>query len=225
MGQFGVLKKPSILQRSQLEGTHQHEMRNGGNRVAWSALPLSRFDRNVGAPFSKPWLRAAARPVVLRGSGQALSRSGGSTMPVLVEKITVEGGFLDGLDMALQPGLNTLIGPRGAGKTSVIELIRFGLGVPNVIEEESAASRQHALSILGGGRVTLTVRSNGDRLTFSRSADDDSASLSIAALPSLPLMLGQGEIERVGLNAAGRLRLVDDFLSSAKAARSNPSCR
>lgn len=132
--------------------------------------------------------------------------------PFHIESLSVEGGFLDGLTLSFRPGLNVLIGPRGAGKTSVIELLRFALGSRNVTEEGATASRQHALSVLGDGRVTVTVRDGKDRLTFSRSATDDAPSLSTGALRHQPLVLSQGEIERVGLDAMGRLRIVDAFL-------------
>ena len=47
-----------------------------------------------------------------------------------IERLEVEGGFLDGLDLEFAPGLNTIIGARGTGKTSIIELIRFCVGAP-----------------------------------------------------------------------------------------------
>jgi recombinational DNA repair ATPase RecF len=35
----------------------------------------------------------------------------------------VEDGFLDGLDLRFSDGLNVLIGARGTGKTSIVELL------------------------------------------------------------------------------------------------------
>lgn len=141
-------------------------------------------------------------------------------MGLAIAEIAVEGGFLDGLNLSFRDGLNVLIGPRGAGKTSVIELLRFALGIGNVTEEAGATSRQHALSVLGEGRVTVTLTNNGDRLVFSRTAADESPSLLSAALPASPLILAQGEIERIGLDAAGRLRLIDAFLDAPERALS-----
>jgi len=37
--------------------------------------------------------------------------------------IRVVGGFLDGLDIDLADGLNCIIGARGTGKTTVLELV------------------------------------------------------------------------------------------------------
>jgi DNA repair ATPase RecN len=45
-----------------------------------------------------------------------------------IEALRIEGGVLEGFDRRFDPQLNVLIGGRGAGKSSVIELIRFCLG-------------------------------------------------------------------------------------------------
>lgn len=52
-----------------------------------------------------------------------------------------EGGFLDGVGLRLNEGLNVLIGGRGSGKSSVLESIRFALGLQPVT---SRAQEQHA---------------------------------------------------------------------------------
>ena len=44
----------------------------------------------------------------------------GRTSPVIIRRMQVEGGFLDGLDLRFDPGLNVLIGGRGTGKSSII---------------------------------------------------------------------------------------------------------
>ena len=49
---------------------------------------------------------------------------------MLIEQVQIEGGFLDSLHVRFAAGLNVLIGARGTGKTSLIELIRFALGAP-----------------------------------------------------------------------------------------------
>jgi len=88
----------------------------------------------------------------------------------------VEDGFLDGLDLSFRPGLNTLIGARGTGKTSIIELIRFCFGIPGYTAESTRKSKEHALSILGNGQVTLTVNDGVRSLSMSRAADGVSKS-------------------------------------------------
>lgn len=47
---------------------------------------------------------------------------------VLVRKVRFDGGALNGLTVPLSPSLNCLIGPRGNGKSAVIECLRHALG-------------------------------------------------------------------------------------------------
>lgn len=134
-----------------------------------------------------------------------------------ITRIQVEEGFLDGLDMALPPGLVTLIGARGTGKTSVIELIRFCLGVPGHSTETSSKSRDHALSILGGGQVTLTLQDGTKTISISRTRSDEGPRATDQFLP--PIIFSQTEIENIGLQSNGRLRIVDGFLQGREIAR------
>lgn len=46
-----------------------------------------------------------------------------------IEKLQIEGGFLDGLNIELKNDLNTIIGARGTGKSTFIELIRYCLDI------------------------------------------------------------------------------------------------
>ena len=47
----------------------------------------------------------------------------------LVTRLSVTGGFLGGTELEFVDGLNCLIGGRGAGKTTALEFLRFGLGL------------------------------------------------------------------------------------------------
>jgi DNA repair exonuclease SbcCD ATPase subunit len=126
------------------------------------------------------------------------------------ERIQVEEGFLDGLDLHLKPGLNVLIGSRGTGKTSIIELIRFCLGIPNVTPDTAKKSREHATSVLDSGRVIVTFAGDGQLITVSRSANDENPQVHSGVVS--PIILSQTEIETVGLHPNGRLNLLDGFL-------------
>jgi hypothetical protein len=132
---------------------------------------------------------------------------------VQLRRIQVEEGFLDGLDLSFDAGLNVLIGSRGVGKTSIIELIRFCLNVPALAERTEAQARQQALSVLRGGRVVVTLDVDGEPHVVSRSAEDD------ARPPSLTrslVILSQNEIEQVGKEEAGRLALIDTFIADSE---------
>ncbi|MGH2939579.1 MAG: AAA family ATPase, partial [Solirubrobacterales bacterium] len=79
-----------------------------------------------------------------------------------LDRLEVSGGFLDGLGLSFLSGLNVLIGSRGAGKTSVLELIRFALGVPAMTSEAEEAARKQAFAVLGDGTVTLYATVQGE---------------------------------------------------------------
>src|SRR4051794_27610599 len=88
-----------------------------------------------------------------------------------IERLQVEAeGFLAGLDLRFLPGLNTIIGARGTGKTSIVELIRYALGATAFTEEVSVRGNQQAVAILDGGAVTLTIADGDERFTVTRSA-------------------------------------------------------
>ena len=45
-----------------------------------------------------------------------------------IRRMTVKGGFLNGLDIEFADGLVCIIGGRGSGKTTILEFLRFALG-------------------------------------------------------------------------------------------------
>ena len=128
---------------------------------------------------------------------------------VHIERIQVEDGFLDGLDVRLVRGLNVLIGARGTGKTSLIELIRFCLNVRGYTEDSRNKSRNHALSVLGDGQVTVTLSNKSESIVVSRDARDSESRSTNLYLK--PIIFSQSEIESVGLQSRGRLHILDNF--------------
>ena len=127
-----------------------------------------------------------------------------------IERVQIEEGFLNGLDVSFAPGLNVIIGERGTGKTSLIELVRFCLGVPGYTSESAKRSLDHALSILGSGQVTVTLSDGEHEVLVTRTASDDSPRASAPYARSI--IFSQTEIETVGLRAQGRVRLLDSFI-------------
>lgn len=135
-----------------------------------------------------------------------------------IKRMQVDEGFLDGLDIDFAAGLNAIIGSRGTGKTSIIELIRFCLDVSNTTSETTRRSRDHALSILGSGEVTVTLIDNSKEILVSRTASDDFPRATSEFRK--PVIFSQTEIENVGLEAAGRLRLLDGFVNAKNVSES-----
>ena len=128
---------------------------------------------------------------------------------MLIERIQIEDGFLDGLDVQFVDGLNVVIGARGTGKTSLIELIRFALGASAYTEDAARRGHQQALSVLQGGQVTLVVREGEDRFVVTRGSRDEAPRCAHPIPPAT--VLAQGEIEAVGAQPIGRLHLIDRF--------------
>lgn len=131
-----------------------------------------------------------------------------------IERIQVEEGFLNGLDIWPLSGLACMIGARGTGKTSLVELIRFCLDVPGYTPESSRRSRDHALSVLGSGQITVTLIDGARRITVTRAANE--AAPRASGPFTAPIILSQTEIETVGLQPGGRLRLLDSFLGDQR---------
>ena len=72
-----------------------------------------------------------------------------------------QGGFLDGVACRFNPNLNVLVGGRGAGKSTVVESLRYVLDLAPLGQEASSNHEgivRHALK--NGTKVSLVVRSH-----------------------------------------------------------------
>ncbi len=76
-------------------------------------------------------------------------------------EISWEGGFLRDMRLCLNDGLNALVGGRGAGKSTVIESLRYVLALECLGEEAQEAHEGFVKHVLGAGtKVSLRVRSH-----------------------------------------------------------------
>lgn len=133
-----------------------------------------------------------------------------------IESIRIEGGTLDGFRQSLSPGLNVLIGGRGTGKSSVIELIRFCMGAPSSSDAIGKDALEHALGVLGDGKVVITLTNGSDRIEVSRIATDSDDNCPLEVSP--PFVFSQKEVEQIGARSQSRMRLVDGFIAGRGAA-------
>ena len=70
-----------------------------------------------------------------------------------------KGGFLDGVSVRLNPNLNVLVGGRGAGKSTVIESLRYALGLDPIGEAVRKAHQGIVHHVLRSAtKVSLRVR-------------------------------------------------------------------
>ena len=94
----------------------------------------------------------------------------------LVVSLNVTGGFLADAQLEFADGLNCLIGGRGAGKTTALEFLRFGLGL--MPDQRANPQRHRAIDTLvkanlGNGRLRIEIRTKtAMRYTAGRSAHE-----------------------------------------------------
>lgn len=132
-----------------------------------------------------------------------------------ISRIRVTGGFLKGLDVSFGKGLNVVIGPRGAGKTTILELLRHAVGAEHADQSGSARRDQQVFleAILGSGEVIVDIEADdgGRHLVVDAKGGGQRLDLSKSVL-----MLGQNELEGIASDAPSRLNLLDLRTGAAK---------
>ena len=143
--------------------------------------------------------------------------------------IEVAGGFLDGTRLDFSDGLNCIIGGRGTGKTTVLEFIRYILGMmPDFSDSRPRAKaiEAHVKGNLGSGTIYLEVETkHGTRYRAERPWGDDVQVLDHDGEP-VPVSLdrdlvfkadiySQNEIEEIATTPRFQLSLIDRFAEEA----------
>lgn len=148
-----------------------------------------------------------------------------------VTSLHAVGGFLDGARLEFVDGLNCLIGGRGAGKTTALEFLRFGLGLmpdPRAFPQRHRALDALVKANLSTGRVAVEVRTkNAMRYTASREAGGEVQVRNESGVP-VPVSLdselfsadvfSQNEIEEIAVDPRAQLVLLDRFVEPEMAA-------
>lgn len=147
-----------------------------------------------------------------------------------IESLKVTGGYLDGVHIKFSEHLNAVIGGRGTGKSTLLECIRYVLGLRPIGKN---ALKQHEEIIkenLGksGARVEVVIRSskmNGRRFTVARrygestSIKDENGNPSTFTpadlLPEIELY-GQNEIFEIAQDKTSQRQLLSRFLESGQ---------
>ena len=83
-----------------------------------------------------------------------------------IESISIEGGYFDGLSAKVSGHLNTVIGGRGTGKSTLLECLRYAIDVPHKSEDAIRQGDEIVKENLGkaGGRVILKLRSAANHM-------------------------------------------------------------
>ena len=88
-----------------------------------------------------------------------------------IRGIHFDGGILDGQTLHFSPELNTLIGIRGSGKSSILEAVRYALDIPRGEKAQDTKYKDELIrhTLGSGGKVTLTACDvYGQEFTISR---------------------------------------------------------
>ena len=149
--------------------------------------------------------------------------------------IAIEGGFLRGREggpflLHLNPNLNCIIGGRGAGKSALLEAIRYAFDIPAKTE----ANRQQADELLrntlgAGARVTVFYEVEDGTLyrierlwghpprVFDARTDEEKPGLHPGHLvPGGPVeVYGQKEVYEISKDPEFQLRLLDGYVAEA----------
>lgn len=88
-----------------------------------------------------------------------------------IRSIHFDGGVLDGQTLHFSSELNTLIGIRGSGKSSILEAVRYALDIPRGEKAQDTKYKDELIrhTLGSGGKVTLTACDvYGQEFTISR---------------------------------------------------------
>src|SRR5262249_45081051 len=134
--------------------------------VVGMAGPLENARAKIGEPEIMSTVR---RPVKGDSSTESVTTKAHHT--ILGQ--TIQGGFLDGVKLEFVDGLNCIIGGRGTGKTTLLEFMRYVLGLMPDQRLNAAHARavgNQVQSNLGSGGVRVDVKTkHGVRYAAERS--------------------------------------------------------
>lgn len=183
-------------------------------------------------PLGRSWSWLKMSAPTIEGLRQAFLDPGSRVRPShesapeahpRLEVIAWEGGYLDGTSLHFSDNLNVLIGGRGAGKSTVVESIRFAFDLPSsgALEESHDGFVRNVLR--SGTRVTALVASPRPELrryVVQRSVgsapsvlDQDGNTLDLLPIDVIPNLevYGQRELAELARSAVRRSRLLARF--------------
>jgi len=135
-------------------------------------------------------------------------------------------GFLDDLVVDFSEGLNCIIGARGTGKTSMLELLRFALGREDDWQAHEPAVLELVRAAIGLGSVEVDVTTDaGLDLTVHRESSGEHNISNPDGFfetlvnwppfgPSDIAIYSQNQLEEVSLDPSARLQMLDTFCGS-----------
>lgn len=149
-----------------------------------------------------------------------------------IVSMTISGGYLDGVEIAFSRHLNTVIGGRGTGKSTLLECLRYVLDIPPKGKQAHKLHLEIIKENLGkaSGRIEVEIVSSsqhGKRYRVSRRYGEmpiarevvPNGSGNVSTLQPRDLLpeidiYGQNEIYELAQDEQSRIQLLDRFLPS-----------
>ncbi len=143
-----------------------------------------------------------------------------------IDRVNIEGGYLDGLTAEFSGHLDAVIGGRGTGKSTLLECIRYALELPHKAEDARKQGDQIVRENLGraGGRVIIELRSSVNNMKSykvirrygepARVIDQENNESTLRPVDLLPRaeVYGQNEIYELAKSPDEQTRVLDRFL-------------
>ena len=134
-----------------------------------------------------------------------------------LESIEIEGGFHSGLSTGLAPGLNAIIGGKGTGKSTLIEILRYVIdgGVPLVQDGQAnrranfQANAEATIGIVDHQHEPYTIHRSGDETQARLLRDGRETGVDVRRRFDVTVF-GQRELQEL----ANREELLREFVAS-----------
>jgi len=141
-----------------------------------------------------------------------------------IERVTIAGGFHNGMELNLAPGLNAIIGGKGTGKSALIEVLRYLLEAPPPTAQGLERNREVNFGANCAGTVEF-VDIKGTRYEAARSGDDTDGELRFdgestdvdVSLRIRPFFFGQQELQHYAQDPELRRSFVASLTAEALA--------
>lgn len=135
--------------------------------------------------------------------------------------LEVNQGFFEGSKFVFHPNLNCFVGGKGVGKSTVVELLRFGFGDVSSIEEIAEDNRGKLATLLGpGGKIRITYLDSDEEIKIiEREVQEWSPPRSVRSsqgspteLLANPVLFSQGELTRIASSLPAQMDLIDRYV-------------
>jgi ABC-type cobalamin/Fe3+-siderophores transport system ATPase subunit len=138
--------------------------------------------------------------------------------------ITFEGGMLDGKKICFSPELNNLIGIRGSGKSSILEILRYALSLPLGSQAVDTEYKEKLIghAMKSGGKVIVEITTRQGEIyrverIYGQKEDiykgkELQSGITLDAILNQPVYFGQKDLSNKDINFESEL--VNKFIGN-----------